>query len=110
MSSLQIFKHPLTNKSIEVADQDIEQQLSWNDAVEACAALKNGWRLPTFEEFKAMFEQLDCLQNGNFITSTYWTATEYDEKYAWVFSVRHKCGYTNGVKLNHYNVRAVRDK
>jgi hypothetical protein len=129
--------NPETGAELEVANQDFPNELSWADAKKACDELGNGWRLPTKNELKAMYEQLQDLipieeeglelekEQGSFELAYYWSSTvdddleeldfELDELdsseimvYAWIFGF-HNGHDTTDDKEYAYYVRAVRD-
>lgn len=80
-----------TGAELEVANQDFPNELSWADAKKACDELGNGWRLPTKNELKAMYEQLQDLipieddglelekEQGSFELAYYWSSTVDDD-------------------------------
>lgn len=94
--------------SIEVKDADILGVLNWHEAVAACLALGEGWRLPTKDELDRMFVHLKKAGKGDLSSAWYWSSSEQSEHNAWKqkFSTgqqnfNHK--YSEGV------ARAVRD-
>lgn len=52
--------------------------MNWNEAVAAAKELKDGWRLPTVKEAKAVYSG-DHLEGVFKIQEFYWTADEYAE-------------------------------
>ena len=88
-----------------VAQHDFPYTMKWRDAKIACARLGEGWRLPTKDEWKFLYENKDKI--GGFALYEYWSSTENDDKYAW------RQHLDNGVLLQcgkevEFNVRAVR--
>jgi len=103
---------PIEKKTNKVLEQHLKFEVypedlgefTWNDAKEACAALGEGWRLPTREELHLMWLNKD----DSFAAATYWSSSENNNDYAWTQS------FVNGTqdydyKSNAYYVRAVRD-
>jgi hypothetical protein len=93
--------------NLQVAFSDLEQELNWNDAKAACIAQGEGWRLPTNNELKIIYDELFKLKSGNFEACQYWC--EYDNwksAYTAYFRNEFSCVITD----NHYQrkVRAVR--
>ena len=97
-----------------VAENDFLHPMSWYDAVEACAALGEGWRLPNKDELNLIYQNRDKI--GGFFSSLedfpdsyYWSSTETANYGAWCQSFydgdRHSLG-----KFGDYDfyVRAVR--
>ena len=63
--------------NLEVAQYDFPEKMSWQRAESACASLANGWRLPTEDELKNLYQNKDktcCLGDWN-----YWSSSEYDK-------------------------------
>ena len=71
-------------KKILVAENGLDTRMNWENANYACSKLGNGWRLPTQDELKAMYEQLHQNGKGSFQTAFYWSSIEigYNNKYA----------------------------
>ena len=67
--------------SLEVAQNDFPRHMNWNDAKKACAALGDGWRLPTLDELNTLFQNKDKI--GNFQRAYYWISTEANTNDAW---------------------------
>ena len=71
-----------TTKTIDVENLTVQAQdlpkLNWNDAVKACAALGEGWRLPTQDELNVMYQKKDAI--GGFCQEPlagYWSSTPH---------------------------------
>lgn len=97
---------PIKIGNLEVAQDDFPIRKEWNDAVKSCAALGNGWRLPTKDELNLLYINRDKI--GRFANNDYWSSTEEGSDNAWR-------QYFNGgsqallFKRNGFaNVRAVR--
>lgn len=58
---------------LEILSTDLAT-LPWDEAVQACTALGDGWRLPTLEELNMLFLNKDAI--GGFVNSFYWGSTE----------------------------------
>lgn len=67
-------EHPLTGEKILVAKNDFEHQMTWEDANRECNNIGPGWRLPTIEEFKVIYQELHLKGEGNFKEEFYWTS------------------------------------
>lgn len=50
---------PIKVSEFEIAQFDFPSRMTWKDAVEACANLGNGWRLPTLDELEIIYENKD---------------------------------------------------
>jgi len=101
-------------ETIEVAKKDFPRDMSWNDAMASCENLGNGWRLPSINELKAMYEQLHTKGKGNFRTyDWYWSSSENNLRpayHAWLFNFDDGRAYNGDLyyKSNSNHVRAVR--
>jgi hypothetical protein len=61
-----------TNEQLEVSQTDFENQMSKDEAEEACSELGNGWRLPNSSELKIIYNELHMKGKGNFKDEAYW--------------------------------------
>jgi hypothetical protein len=96
--------------SIEIAYKDFPSLMDWYAAGAACRKLGYGWRLPNYDELKAMYNQLHTKGQGNFKSDGYyWSNDEGSDGFH--LSVAFKDGYVyNHFNENCYRVRAVRSK
>ena len=80
--------------------------LATHDAGKACAALGEGWRLPTIYETNILFQNKDAI--GGFANGGFWSSTEGDFDNAWW---RGFASGQQGKLAKHFTnyVRAVRD-
>jgi hypothetical protein len=90
--------------NLEVMTEDLGL-MDWDAAKIACAALGDGWRLPTRDELNILYE--NKVKFGGFASNNYWSSTEYDNSSAWIQT------FFIGIqiyddKLGVYYVRAVR--
>jgi len=97
-------------ETMQVAKEDFPNEMNWYNAMSACQNLGNGWRLPSIDELKAMYEQLHTKGKGNFRTNVwYWSSSEDDASIAWYFYFGDgKANYKYYYKYNTKQVRAVR--
>lgn len=96
----------------QVADADYTEALDWHDAKYVCSNFGGGWRLPTKEELKGMYEFLHRKGKGDFSDKFYyWSSSEYNAKFAYYFGFFNgQDGWNDGEhKYHNYQVRAVRD-
>jgi formylglycine-generating enzyme required for sulfatase activity len=105
IDSAWIIGKPIRVEQLLVAQNDFANRMDWYDAKKACAALGNGWRLPTMQELYDLYQNRDKI--GSFASGSHWSSTEDLNNYAWgqVFY--------NGLQLdfnksNPNYVRAVR--
>lgn len=93
--------------NFEIAPKSTETRLNWADAKLYCFFLtvdgKTGWRLPTKEELKEIYES-----KNDYVRNAYWSIDEFDTNHAWVR------GFFAGIRSFHCktlncHVRAVRD-
>ena len=103
--SVSIIGKPIRIGSLEVAQNDFPKKFLWNDAVNACADLGNGWRLPNIHEISLLYLNKDKI--GGFASIRYWTSIEVSDESAWFRDFGD--GYENAFsKSNLFAVRAVR--
>ena len=57
--------------NLVVAESSFPKQMNWTDAKKACAALGDGWRLPTKKEMEKMIKKQIPIPPG-----TYWLASD----------------------------------
>lgn len=91
---------------IEVYPHDLEGTYTWEEAIKTCAALGDGWRLPTNEELHLMWLNKEAI--GGFADDSYWGSSETNVNYAWYkyFGNGGQSYYTKRVNIH---VRPVRD-
>ena len=101
--------------NLEVMTEDLGEEgdefqepyllMDWYEAMEACADLGDGWRLPTKDELNVLYQNKDKI--GGFAIVYYWSSTEDGGSSAWgqLFDDGTQ-GYGN--KNGNTYVRAVR--
>lgn len=72
---------------LEAKATDEENSLNWYEAVKAAGGNGSGWRLPTSNELRVLYEQRKVV--GGFASDDYWSATEQDINSAWVHGFAH---------------------
>jgi hypothetical protein len=88
--------------NLEVKTKDLGE-MDWDDATKACAALGDGWRLPTKEELNILYKNKDKI--GGFDKDYYWSSTEYNVSNAYFFSFEsgfasyESKSYTHAVRI-----------
>jgi len=80
-------------------------RMEWNDAMAACEALGDGWRLPDKDELNLLYQNKEAI--GGFANSSYWSSTEDGSAHARGQNFDDG-GQISGNKTNTYSVRAVR--
>ena len=109
-----IIGKPIRIGNLEVARNDFPNKMLWDEAMEACANLGDGWRLPTMDELNLMYENKDKI--GGFAKEYYWNSTvAYDDDMAAMLQ-NFDDGLQTGLSKdefncswNYYLVRCVRD-
>jgi hypothetical protein len=86
--------------NLEVMTEDLGE-MTWDEAVKACAYLGDGWRLPTKDELNFLYENVD------FAYTLYWSSTEDDSIMAWAQNFSDGNQY-NTSRKTPWSVRAVR--
>ena len=72
-------------KTLEIANHDFPSEMNYKDAVAVCAALGEGWRLPTKKELKIMSKKQKKI--GRFSNIPYWSSTEYNFIQTWTINI-----------------------
>jgi hypothetical protein len=106
--------------NLEVMTEDLGD-MNWEEANRAVAALGNGWRLPSKNELKLLFNnqnwvRKDIGRTGVLRNRTYyWTSTPKNNVYVWCQFCRYNNGYDNECnqeaqqKYTDHSVRAIRN-
>ena len=98
--------------NLEVAQNDFPNEMTYNDAVNACASLGPGWRLPTVDELNILYQNKNEI--FGFANSYYWSSPFNNTNYAWLqYFNNGKQDFSSGLQSNYdkdtkCNVRAVR--
>jgi len=95
-------------RKIEITEFDFPNKMNWEDAKTACESIGSGWRLPTKEEMKEIYECYFLNGVGNF---------SEEDKY-WLFEHNTLCwfgeefgyyaGYEFKTKFEKHSVRAIK--
>jgi hypothetical protein len=97
--------------NIEIAEKDFPTTLTWEEAEKACSDLGEGWRLPTIEELKLIFENKNLINGIH--EGSYWSSSEGPMGGSSSIPMRGlslKEGWEGfDFKINRFSVRAVRD-
>ncbi len=93
-------------KTIEIGSEG--GLMYWHDAMKFCQNKKNGWRLPTLVELKAMYEDVHTQGKGNFKNEWYWSCTEDEVGVGWFYNFSY--GFANNFNTNLKCARCVRYK
>jgi len=46
----------IKHNGLEWMSQDVDKKMNWNDAINYCQSLGEGWRLPTIEELQSVVD------------------------------------------------------
>jgi hypothetical protein len=76
-----IIGKPIKIRNIEVTQYDFPEQMKWENAKKACAALGDGWRLPSLDELNILYTYQKRI--SGFADNYYWSSSELDNNYAW---------------------------
>ena len=89
--------------TIEIGDEG--ELMIWHDAMKFCQNKKNGWRLPTLEELKAMYEDVHRQGKGNFKNEWYLSCTEDEVGVGWFYNFKY--GFANNFNTDSHFDRSV---
>ena len=70
---------------LRIADVDFGDKMTWDDAVNACASLGPGWRLPNKEELQLLYDNRDLIFRNRDDDNGYWGSDEEGDQ-AWSLS------------------------
>ena len=59
-------KNTKNGSIIQIAEFDFHSKMNYYDAINACKALGDGWRLPTISEAELIYKELHLKRKGNF--------------------------------------------
>jgi hypothetical protein len=113
-----VIEHPITGGTLEIAERNFPNKMTWNEAKIACKELGEGWRLPQKAlnqeysldlcEMEEISQQLFQKGIGNLPEGEYWSETRFDSKLAWCFNMKNESNWTKKSKDKLMLVRAVR--
>jgi hypothetical protein len=92
--------------NIEVYPTDLGGVYTQDEAIAACAALGDGWRLPSRQELLLLWGNKKDI--GEFVGCAYWSLSEANAYNAW-YQDFYLGNQTNYSKCHYLRVRAVRD-
>jgi hypothetical protein len=72
-------------KNLEIANHDFPSEMYYKEAISACAALGEGWRLPTKDELKTIYKKQAKIKN--FSNLAYWTSMDHNDYIAWTINI-----------------------
>ena len=101
-----IIGNPIKIGNIEVAQYDF-RKIPWIDANNSCMSLGDGWRLPTIDELKILYQNRESI--GNFKWDSYWSSTKGNIVIAWRLNFGDGMAYDRDNTDNTACVRAVRN-
>ncbi len=109
-----IFAINHSNNTGKIAHLEDAGPMPWKNAAKIHEQLGEGWRLPTFDELRIMYQAIGqgATNSGEFADELYWSATEYDDYQArllrfWDGNTSYH--YNKNVEHRKFKVRAIRD-
>ena len=71
LDSASIIGEPIRLGNLLFAQNNFPNEMTYDDAVNACASLGPGWRLPTVAELSILFQKTDYVWNSRYY---YWSS------------------------------------
>jgi uncharacterized protein (TIGR02145 family) len=105
---------PIVIGNIEFSENDFESELDFRNAIDACASLGDGWRLPTIDELYLISSNKSLFKNLMYDDYYYWSSTVNNFGEPFVFYFIKKQPYESDSKgyaqkvLKKSRVRPVR--
>lgn len=104
----------INGRTIVLALDDKPQRMNWYDAMKKYENNPEGWRLPTKEEWGAIFENLEAIGKA-FVNAGkkplprgwYWSSSEYSYGSAWTAHLAFSILTTNSKSYNYSYVVPV---
>jgi len=104
-----VIGNPIKIGNIEVAQYDFPDDMEWDDANRKCLNLSEGWRLPTKDELKILYDNKKQIENNNHPhKAAYWSSTEKENDNAWWYIYLPYGQFSTREKKEKLCVRAVR--
>ncbi len=103
-----------SNNTGKIAHLEDAGPMPWKNAAKIHEQLGEGWRLPTFDELRIMYQVIGQggTNSGEFADELYWSATAYDNNQARLIRFRDgntSYHYNKNVAHRKFKVRAIRD-
>lgn len=73
---LDIIGEPIKINDLMIAEYDFPEKMDWEDAIQVCKDLGEGWRLPTKQEILLIYQNREEI--SYYPDDYYWTATIHD--------------------------------
>jgi hypothetical protein len=73
--------------NLEIAQYAFPHEVNWTDALQACASLGDGWRLPTRYELSILYKYKD--QFGDSLNGIYWSSNTQSDSGAFAVEMTH---------------------
>ena len=105
IAQFSVIGNPIKIGNLQVAQYDF-RKIPWVDANNSCINLGDGWRLPTIEELKILYQNRESI--GNFKWDSYWSSTKGNVVIAWRLNFGDGMVYDRDNTDNTACVRAVK--
>jgi hypothetical protein len=89
--------------TLQIAQTDFPNQMTWEDAKKACEGLGEGWRLPTKDELNEIYQT-----ENDFVGHFHWSSTEINSYLAWSQSFSNGDQGNSSKYYGSVYVRAIR--
>lgn len=107
----EIIGKPIKIGNLLVAEKNFTNEMNWDDANKACAALGDGWRLPTQIELNILYQNQDKIGGfkSGISSDFFWSSTLYSNNMpGYQFFGNGEVRRTNKEDFKYIYVRAVK--
>lgn len=101
-----IIGKPYRIDDLEIAQYDFPDKIIWSDAMKACNALGEGWRLPTKNELNKLYQ--NKYKIGSFTKNYYWSSSLVGLNSVWVQDFINGVQFSPSKNYDEHKIRAVK--
>ena len=97
--------NPIKFNDLEVSQFTFPNSMNWNDAIKACEALGDGWKLPSKDQLNTLYKNKEKI--SGFVNDAYWSSTNNGDYEVWrqyfsdgnqVLTQKQAVGYVRAIR------------